>query len=94
MSITFDLPADIEKDLQRQLGDLSKAAREAFIVENYRSGRISLGSVADLLGLETSIQAQQWLGIRGVALNYSFDDLADDRRTLGRVLGTDHWCER
>jgi len=88
MSITFDLPADVEQDLPPQLGDLSKAAREAFIIENYRGGRISLGSVAELLGLDTSIQAQQWLGDRLVPLNYSFDDLTADRRTLDKVLGT------
>ncbi len=86
MSITFDLPADVEKDLQQQLGDLNKAAREAFIIENYRTGNLSLGAVASLLGLETTIQAQAWLTAKAVPVNYSIDDLEADRRTLGKLF--------
>lgn len=82
MSIGSDHPADLGRDLRRQVGDLSTTAREAFIVENYRCGRISLGYVAELLGLETTIQAQRWLADRSVPLNYSIEDLESDRRTL------------
>ena len=87
MFISFELPSDIENDLRRELGDLNLAAREAFIIESYRAGRISLGAVAQLIGAETTIQAQQRLAGRGIALNYSHEDLENDRRTLDRLFG-------
>lgn len=87
MSISFELPAEIETDLRRQVGDLNQAAKEAFIVENYRTGLLSIGDVADLLGFQTRYEAEQWLGRRGVHLNYSVEDLEADRETLDQVLG-------
>jgi len=87
MAITFELPADVERELQRQVGDLGRAAKEAFIIENYRAGLLSIGDVAELLGFETRFEAEQWLGRRGVRMNYSVEDLEADRRTLDRVLG-------
>lgn len=86
MSITFDLPADVVKDLEQQLGDLNKAARDAFIIDSYRTGRLSLGAVASLLSLETTIQAQAWLAAKSVPINYSIEDLEADRRTLGKLF--------
>ncbi len=87
MAITFELPAEVERELQRQVGDLGRAAKEAFIIENYRAGLLSIGDVAELLGFETRFEAEQWLGRRGVRMNYSVEDLEADRRTLDRVLG-------
>ncbi len=82
MSITFNLPSDVEKDLQKELGDLNLAAKEAFLIQNYRAGRLSIGELADLLGVPTRLQAERWLGERGVTWNYSLDELEADRRTL------------
>ena len=82
MSISFSLPKDIEAALVGEFGDLGQAAKEALTIEGYRRGRLSLGYVARILGLATSIQAQEWLAQRGVPLNYDAEDLDADRRTL------------
>lgn len=82
MAVTFDLPADVEQDLRQEWQDLDQAAKEAFVIYGYNTGRLSLGYVAHILGLDTTLQAQQWLADRGVPLNYSVEDLEADRRTL------------
>ncbi len=86
MTVSFSLPGDLESALVGEFGDLGVAAREAFVAEGYRRGRLSLGFVARILGLATSLQAQEWLAQRGVPLNYDIDDLEADRRTLGRLF--------
>ena len=56
MSITFELPPDIEQTLRRQLGDLSKATKEAALVELYRQQKLThrdLGRALGLCRLET-----------------------------------------
>jgi predicted HTH domain antitoxin len=51
MSITFDLPEDVEEQLRRELGDLDQAAKEAALVELYRQGKLSHGRFAESLGI-------------------------------------------
>jgi predicted HTH domain antitoxin len=90
MSVTFELPADVEQDLRQEWRDLDQAAKEAFVIYGYNAGRLSLGYVAHILGLDTTLQAQDWLTQRGVPLNYSLADLESDRRTLARLFGSTH----
>jgi predicted HTH domain antitoxin len=85
MSIKFDLPKKVEDDLQRELGDLSQAAKEALLVECYREGRISIGYLAQALGMGV-IEADEWLHKRGVPLNYTPQDLRADFEALERLL--------
>ena len=84
MIISFELPADIENDLRVVPGDLSEAAKEAFFIENYRAGRLSVGDIAAILGFDTKHQAEQWLGHRGVTWNYGPAELEADRKTLAK----------
>jgi hypothetical protein len=51
MSITFTLPASIERELRAQLGNLDEAAKEAALVELYRQGILSHGRLAECLGI-------------------------------------------
>lgn len=88
MAVRFELPADIENDLRREWQDLDQTAKEAFVIYGYSLGRLSLGYVAHILGLDTTIQAQEWLARRGVPLNYSLQDLESDRQTLARLFGS------
>ena len=86
--ISFELPGTMEQDLEREVGNLSEAAKAAFLIENYRRGRLSVGDIASILGFETRHEAERWLGEHGVQLNYSPDDLEADRTTLDRLLGS------
>jgi predicted HTH domain antitoxin len=83
--VTLNVPSSVEPTLRRAFGDdLDCAAREALATEGYRSARLTAGEVAKLVGLETSIQGQQWLAQRGIPLNYSLEDLEIDRASLGK----------
>lgn len=87
MAISINIPTHEEQALREAWGDgLDKAAHEGLLIESYRAGKISLGYLAELLGLETSIEAQGWLSKRGVHLNYSLEDLEADRRTLAKLF--------
>jgi hypothetical protein len=51
MSVTFELPFDIEQGLRRAIGDLGQAAKEATLVELYRQQRINQSELARSLNL-------------------------------------------
>ncbi len=52
MTITFEIPRDIEQQLCPSGSDLSGKAREAFLVELFREREISHRQLAQALGLE------------------------------------------
>ena len=85
MAIAFDLPKELEESLKNEVGDLSVAAKEAFLVSAYQAGRLSLGELAEAFGLGV-LQAQEWLSRRRVPLNYSLEDLDLDRESLERLF--------
>lgn len=81
------LPDQAEQTLKRAFGpDLDKAALEALAIEGYRTGRLTMGEVARVLGLDTSIEAQAWLARHSIPLNYSIEDLEADRASLGKLF--------
>jgi len=83
--VRLKVPPALEQTLRRVFGDdLDQVALEALAVEGYRQAKLTAGEVARLLGLDTSLQAQQWLAARGVPLNYTLDDLDADRAALAR----------
>lgn len=88
MTVSFELPGDVEANLRREFGDVNQTAKEAFVVQVYKSGAISLGYLAQILGLETTIQAQQWLSDRGEPLNYSIAELEADRLAHAEIFRT------
>lgn len=90
MTIHFQIPDEIERELAGQVGDVNEAAKTAFIIESYRAGRLSIGQVARVLGLATRFEAESWLGHHGVTWNYSVDELEADRQALQKVLGEAH----
>jgi predicted HTH domain antitoxin len=87
MAITIQIPNEIEQDLRRKTPNLDESAREQFLIANYQAGKLSTGDIAVILGLETRLQAEQWLGERGISRNYSPEALDADRKTLDRLLG-------
>lgn len=88
MAITLELPPGVEETFRNALGpNVERAAFDALIIEGYRTTKLSTGDIADILGFETRLEAEQWLTSRGMRLNYSLEDLEDDRATLERVLG-------
>jgi predicted HTH domain antitoxin len=88
MTLTIHLPQQSEETLLHAFGgDLDRVALEGISIEGYRTGKLSLGEVANVLGFETTIVALEWLGTRSVPLNYSADDYKEDQATFDRVFG-------
>ncbi len=88
MAITIELPPAIEAQLRRLVPSLDAAAREQFLLTAYTAGQISLGDLAEILSVETRVEAQQWLAERGVSLNYTSDALEADRLELSKLLNS------
>lgn len=87
MSITFELPEQIESDLTKQYGDLSSAAKEAMLLEMYRRGVLSHRQLADGLGLDRA-STNALLKSRGIwASSPSLAELQSDSESIERVLG-------
>lgn len=88
MSIIINIPKEQEQTLLNAWGSgLDRAALEALAAEGYRSRRLSAAEVGRLLGLADRWEVNQWLAEHHAPLNYSFEDLEADRRTLDRLLG-------
>lgn len=52
MTVTFQLPADLEEVLRADLPDVASEAREAFLVDLYRRGRFSHAALGSALGID------------------------------------------
>lgn len=89
MTISFDLPPDVQRDMEGLFENIGQSAKEAFIIQGYRDRRFGIGIVRRLLGVSTRREAEQWLTDHHVCTNYSVDDLNDDRQTLQQVFGND-----
>ncbi len=86
MTVSFDLPSGIEQQLQVALGDLGQAAKRALLVDAYTRGQISMGRLAETLGMGV-METQQWLADQKVPLNYSVEDFEADQKTLSELFG-------
>jgi predicted HTH domain antitoxin len=86
MDVIIHIPKGIEEHLEAAFGrDLAQAARAALAIEGYRTERLSLGQVAELLGVST-MEADRFLKERQVPLLYTIDDFERDRKALRNAL--------
>jgi hypothetical protein len=51
MSVTFQLPGELEEHLRRDVADFDAAAKEAMLIEFYRQDKISRRELSEALGL-------------------------------------------
>ena len=86
MTIHFELP-ELEDDLRADYGNLNQAAKEALLIDAYRTGRLSIGRLAQVLGHSISA-TNAWLDEHRVGPNYSMTDFADDRNIPEKNNGT------
>ena len=83
MEIVLDVPDEIARQLAGN-ADVSRSALEAIALEGYRSRRLTLHDVSQLLGL-SRIEAEDFLGRHEVALaSYSEADLNREADLLNR----------
>lgn len=87
MTVTFELPSDLEQTLRGRVNDLGQAAKEAFLIELYRRHAVSRYQLSQALGLDrfgTEALLKRHNVTEG---SLTMDDLEADRQTLERVLG-------
>lgn len=87
MQLTLDIPDDIAERLRAANGDLNRSAVERIALAGYLDGTLSRYQVQRLLGFDNRWDAEEWLGSRGAALQYSNADLDQDRTNLDKLLG-------
>lgn len=80
MEITVSIP-DKFVPVAELSGDVSRQMLEAYAIENYRQEKMSLGRVAELLGLSID-ETHAFFKEHKIPLNYDLEDLARDRRTI------------
>ena len=85
MSVTINLPENIEQQLKEQWGDLPRRTLEALALEGYRSGALSAGQVAEVLQL-SAWETESFLHEHGAGLDYTAEDLERDVAESERVL--------
>ncbi|OLE56063.1 MAG: hypothetical protein AUG51_00075 [Acidobacteria bacterium 13_1_20CM_3_53_8] len=86
MSVTIELPEEIEQQLKTEWSNLPRRALEVLALEGYRSGALTLEQLRRMLGFQTRMEADAFLKQHGVYLEYSVENLERDRETLERIL--------
>jgi len=81
MTITFELPIEIEQNLRREFNNLDQAAKEAAIIELYRQEKLTHHELATALGL-SRFDADALLKCHGVTYTISADDIARESASL------------
>jgi hypothetical protein len=74
VTITFELPQEMEREIRTNGTDFSGEAREAYLVEHYRQDRITHHQLAQALGL-TRIETDGVLKRYKVSPGPTLDDL-------------------
>ena len=85
MHITIEVPDEIAKALQEAWQDIPRGVLESIALEGYRSGALSDGQLRRLLDFETRFEVHGFLKDHGVPLNYSLEDLEQDRLAHERL---------
>jgi hypothetical protein len=81
MTISFELPSEIEDRIRRESVDLNSKAREAFLVELYRDEKITQHQLGQSLGLD-DYETDGLLKRYGVGYDLSLDEFEEQRAFL------------
>jgi len=85
MEVTIEIPNDIADGLTAGGGaDLPRAVLETVALEGYCSGELTHAQVRRLLGFENRLEVEAFLKAHDVYLDYTLEDLEQDRDTHRR----------
>jgi predicted HTH domain antitoxin len=88
MSVTFQLPSDLEQNLRHDLKDLEGEAKEAFLVALYRQGKLSHLALSQALSLDR-FETEDLLHKHNVTEDLgTLEDYLEDARTLEKLRAT------
>jgi predicted HTH domain antitoxin len=86
MQVTVKVPDEIAAGLGRG-PEIPRRVLEALVLQRYLTQEISLGRLAELLGL-SRIEAEEFLDRNNARMPYARDMLLEDRRNLAEAFGT------
>ena len=86
MQIKIDIPEAIGQQLIAQWGNLAQRAKEALAIEAYRSGSLTSAQIQSLLNLSSRWEVEEFLKNSQAYLDYTEEDLEQDRQTLNNLL--------
>jgi predicted HTH domain antitoxin len=87
MTVSFQLPSDLERVLRNEVKDIDQAAKEALLVDLYRGRKISHVELAQALGLDR-FETEAVLKRHNVTEDLpTVQEMEEDGRALERVLG-------
>jgi predicted HTH domain antitoxin len=87
VTVSIELPPNVEARLRAELVDLDEVAKLGLAVEAYRNANLTLGQFADLLGI-SQYAADGMLKERGVISSPSDEEMAVERDALQRLIGS------
>lgn len=86
MTIELSIPESIATQLRAEWGgDFERRTQEALAIEGYRSGALSAGQVAEMLGL-SRYEADGFLKQRGVEPPFSLEEFHRSQSVLNSLL--------
>lgn len=85
VSVTIELPDQLEERLRAKYGSLDQVAREAFLVDLYRRQEITEAQFATALGIHR-LEVDGVLKGHGVMLELSDDEFAADLDDLRGIV--------
>jgi hypothetical protein len=85
MEIVIDLPDDIAHYVQEKWGDTPRHVLESLALAWYQSGELNEEQVRRLLGYRTRLRVHAFLKEHGVPLQYTLEDLEQDRVAHARL---------
>jgi predicted HTH domain antitoxin len=86
MALTIQLPAEIEQNLRRELGNLDRAGKEAMLIELYRQDKLTHYELSQALGLDR-FETDGLLKKYNVTEDLlTVEELADDLQLLTQVV--------
>ena len=87
MTITIDIPQQIQDHLQAEWSDLDRHALEGLVTEAFRRGKLSSQQVGQALGIKDRWAVIDFLSSRGLYPAYDKDDFEQDMDTLAEING-------
>lgn len=87
LTLTIDLPPDLERALQATAGETNRTAREALAVSLFREGRLSHADLGRTLALDRFETDALLKRHQVTAGGLTIADLEADRATLDKILG-------
>ena len=88
MAVSFQLPADLERNLRHDFKDIEGEAKEAFLVALYRQGKLSHLALSQALGIDR-FETEDLLHKHNVTEDLgTVEDYLEDARTLEKLRTT------